>query len=154
MLITTFFSPVDYLWLYILLPTIALVALLGLLLGLCCVRRRTKPSPKPPLKNPKSPGVRPVSQQQCLGPHQQNMEMKALIPRQNLRVPEVPLNTIRFLQELGEGAFGKVYCGELLSLLGNGNTGTPVAIKTLKVSLWGCLRILDLLLGWSTLSRR
>nr|XP_042903811.1 inactive tyrosine-protein kinase transmembrane receptor ROR1 isoform X1 [Parasteatoda tepidariorum] len=117
---------VDYLWLYILLPTIAMVALLGLLLGLWCVRRRTKPSPKPPMKNAKSP-ARPVSHP---GPHQQ-MEMKALIPRANLRVPEVPLNSIRFLQELGEGAFGKVYCGELLSLHGNG-TITAVAIKTLK----------------------
>ncbi|GFT86851.1 inactive tyrosine-protein kinase transmembrane receptor ROR1 [Nephila pilipes] len=117
---------VDYLWLYILLPTIALVALLGLLLGLWCVKRRTKPSPKPPMKNPKVP-MRPISQQ---GPHQQ-MEMKALIPRSNVRVPEVPLNTVRFLQELGEGAFGKVYCGELLSLHGNGSV-TPVAIKTLK----------------------
>ncbi|KFM72830.1 Tyrosine-protein kinase transmembrane receptor ROR1, partial [Stegodyphus mimosarum] len=117
---------VDYLWLYILIPTIALVTILGLLLGLWCVRRRTKPSPKPPMKNSKIP-VRPISQQ---GPHQQ-MEMKSLIPRPNLRVPEVPRNSIRFLQELGEGAFGKVYCGELLSLHGNGSV-TAVAIKTLK----------------------
>lgn len=119
-----FFFLVDYLWLYILLPTIAVVAAIGLLLGLWCVRQRSKPSPKPPIKNSKVP-VRPVSQQGT-----QQMEMKALIPRANFRVPEVPLNSIRFLQELGEGAFGKVYCGEL-NLHSNGNV-TPVAIKTLK----------------------
>ncbi|XP_054714438.1 inactive tyrosine-protein kinase transmembrane receptor ROR1-like [Uloborus diversus] len=108
---------VDYLWLYILLPAIAIVLLLGMLLGLWCVRKRSKPSPKPTAKkgtdNP--------------------MEMKALIPRvPNVRVPEVPLRSIRFLQELGEGAFGKVYCGELMQGNGGANNITPVAIKTLK----------------------
>lgn len=116
---------VDYLWLYILLPSIASVAFVGLLLGLWCVRQRNKPSP-PPAKSAKLPS-RPLSQQ---GQHQQ-MEMKALIPRTQLRVPEIPLTSVRFLQELGEGAFGKVYCGEFLGAHGNGSV-TPVAIKTLK----------------------
>lgn len=44
---------------------------------------------------------------------------------------EYPMSAIRFLQELGEGAFGKVYRGELL--MGNGGPlVVPIAIKTLK----------------------
>ena len=48
------------------------------------------------------------------------------------RALEIPLTSIRFLQELGEGAFGKVYKGELAGWAG-GHT-TLVAIKTLKPS--------------------
>ena len=43
---------------------------------------------------------------------------------------EIPLGSIRFIQELGEGAFGKVYKGEL-AVGGRGNNSL-VAIKTLK----------------------
>lgn len=41
-------------------------------------------------------------------------------------MPHYPLNHIIFLHELGEGAFGKVYKGEI------SHTGKTVAIKTLK----------------------
>lgn len=44
---------------------------------------------------------------------------------------EYPMNTIRFIQELGEGAFGKVFRGELLMTNG-GPLVVPIAIKTLK----------------------
>ncbi|KAH9517899.1 Inactive tyrosine-protein kinase transmembrane receptor ror1 [Dermatophagoides farinae] len=44
---------------------------------------------------------------------------------------EYPMSTIRFIQELGEGAFGKVYRGELLMTNG-GPLIVPIAIKTLK----------------------
>jgi receptor tyrosine kinase-like orphan receptor 1 len=47
-----------------------------------------------------------------------------------LRAPEIPLASVRFLQELGEGSFGKVYKGEILSP--DGKSVTPVAIKSLK----------------------
>lgn len=47
------------------------------------------------------------------------------------RVREFPISSVRFLQELGEGAFGKVYKGEVLGLFGE-NTVSKVAIKTLK----------------------
>ena len=47
------------------------------------------------------------------------------------RALEIPLTSIRFLQELGEGAFGKVYKGELA---GWADGHTLVAIKTLKPS--------------------
>ena len=43
---------------------------------------------------------------------------------------EIPMASIRFIQELGEGAFGKVYKGEL-AVGGRGNNSL-VAIKTLK----------------------
>ncbi|XP_012268350.2 tyrosine-protein kinase transmembrane receptor Ror isoform X2 [Athalia rosae] len=49
----------------------------------------------------------------------------------NNRVPQFSIHNVAFLQELGEGAFGKVYKGELQT----GNKSEPtiyVAIKTLK----------------------
>jgi receptor tyrosine kinase-like orphan receptor 1 len=45
---------------------------------------------------------------------------------------EIPLASIRFLQELGEGAFGKVYKGELAGYSTVGTVSSLVAIKTLK----------------------
>merc|ERR1719204_2829438 len=45
---------------------------------------------------------------------------------------ELPLSSIRFLQELGEGAFGKVYKGELAGYSTVGAVSSLVAIKTLK----------------------
>ncbi|XP_078319398.1 inactive tyrosine-protein kinase transmembrane receptor ROR1-like isoform X6 [Crassostrea virginica] len=47
------------------------------------------------------------------------------------RIREFPLSSIRFLQELGEGAFGKVYKGEVIGLYGE-STVSKIAIKTLK----------------------
>ncbi|KAH9413899.1 Inactive tyrosine-protein kinase transmembrane receptor ror1 [Dermatophagoides pteronyssinus] len=44
---------------------------------------------------------------------------------------EYSMSTIRFIQELGEGAFGKVFRGELLMTNG-GPLIVPIAIKTLK----------------------
>ena len=46
------------------------------------------------------------------------------------RAREFPLSAIRFIQELGEGAFGKVYKGELLGVIPTGPA--LIAIKTLK----------------------
>ncbi|XP_040070662.2 inactive tyrosine-protein kinase transmembrane receptor ROR1 isoform X1 [Ixodes scapularis] len=116
---------VDYLWLYILLPSIATMALVGLLLAIACFRRRGKPSPNlPPTKGPKGVALR--------GPPQQNnMELNRLLPRAT-RAPEVPSPRVRFLQELGEGAFGKVYRGELLPVKRDCSLPIQVAIKTLK----------------------
>ena len=48
------------------------------------------------------------------------------------RAMELPLSSIRFLQELGEGAFGKVYKGELAGYSTVGAVSSLVAIKTLK----------------------
>ncbi|KAH8035512.1 hypothetical protein HPB51_005794 [Rhipicephalus microplus] len=119
---------VDYLWLYILLPSMATLALIGLLLGIACFRRRAKPSPPPSAKNFAGKAA-------LRGPAQQNLELGRLLPRptrQAFLAPEVPAARIRFLEELGEGAFGKVYRGEMLPAKRDCSAPVPVAIKTLK----------------------
>ncbi|XP_076441150.1 inactive tyrosine-protein kinase transmembrane receptor ROR1-like [Babylonia areolata] len=61
----------------------------------------------------------------------QPVEMSPLNPKPSCRAKEFPAHSIRYMQELGEGAFGKVYKGELLGLYGD-STVSKVAIKTLK----------------------
>ena len=71
-----------------------------------------------------------------VGSQQGTMEMNPLLSarqqqqRAKTKAMEIPLASIRFIQELGEGAFGKVYKGELSGFAGG--TFTLVAIKTLK----------------------
>lgn len=57
--------------------------------------------------------------------------MSPLNPKAVSRVREFPMQNIRFLQELGEGAFGKVYKGELVGLYSESSV-SKVAVKTLK----------------------
>lgn len=57
------------------------------------------------------------------------METVPLKSAMNIR--DFPISSIRFLQELGEGQFGKVFKGEVLGLYGD-NMISKVAIKTLK----------------------
>ncbi|KAK3599901.1 hypothetical protein CHS0354_022480 [Potamilus streckersoni] len=66
-----------------------------------------------------------------VGRQQQNMELCALTAKSPNRIRDLPISSIRFLQELGEGAFGKVYKGEVIGLFGD-NVVSKVAIKTLK----------------------
>ncbi|XP_013793832.2 tyrosine-protein kinase transmembrane receptor Ror-like, partial [Limulus polyphemus] len=73
------------------------------------------------------PTSKPVSQLQS----NQQVEMNSLLPKAQFTTPEYPLSAVHFLQELGEGAFGKVYRGELVGAQGTG-CGKLVAIKTLK----------------------
>ncbi|KAL3212174.1 hypothetical protein MRX96_051896 [Rhipicephalus microplus] len=89
-----------------------------------CFRRRAKPSPPPSAKNFAGKAA-------LRGPAQQNLELGRLLPRPT-RAPEVPAARIRFLEELGEGAFGKVYRGEMLPAKRDCSAPVPVAIKTLK----------------------
>ena len=49
---------------------------------------------------------------------------------QKVRAREFPISAVRFVQEMGDGAFGKVYRGELGGIVG-GMTSL-VAVKTLK----------------------
>ena len=65
------------------------------------------------------------------------MEMNSLLPPgststkvQKVRAREFPISAVRFVQEMGDGAFGKVYRGELGGIVG-GMTSL-VAVKTLK----------------------
>ncbi|QQP31369.1 Ror1, partial [Caligus rogercresseyi] len=120
------------------------VSLLGLLLGICCMRRKAMPS-KPGMERPNlgtAVGGLPNMELNSLLPPkgsnaqflqqqvQQPIEQPPPPPR--IRAREFPSSSIRFMQELGEGAFGKVYKGELLGSYGNPASGACVAIKTLK----------------------
>ena len=58
-----------------------------------------------------------------------SVELSSLLPRKAQRAIEYSLSSIRFIEELGEGAFGKVYRGELVMPQG---AVLPIAIKTLK----------------------
>ena len=94
------------------------------------------------------PSQRTLTQNGQNGSSNCNMEMNSLLQNQQQMQPqfvqqvappqqpnrprarEFPLSAIRFLQELGEGAFGKVYKGELMGIIPTGPA--LVAIKTLK----------------------
>jgi len=129
-------------WLYIAVPAVSIVAILGLVIGLCCMNRRdvpNKPLIVPAGSNRAFSNSGPISNQQQQfkdGNHQGTLEMNPLISgrqqqqQQKARAMEIPMTSIRFLQELGEGAFGKVYKGELSGIVGS--CTTLVAIKTLK----------------------
>ncbi|XP_064607266.1 inactive tyrosine-protein kinase transmembrane receptor ROR1-like isoform X2 [Liolophura sinensis] len=101
---------------YILVPgiTVPLVYLI-LIAALCCFCRRKN--------NKKAQNL----------PHHpdQQMELSPLTGKSGSRIKEIPLQQIRFVQELGEGTYGKVYRGEALGLQ-PGNAPVRVTIKTLK----------------------
>ena len=65
------------------------------------------------------------------------MEMNSLLPGHNSKPPpkvrarEFQISAVRFVQEMGDGVFGKIYKGELGGIVG-GST-TLVAVKTLKL---------------------
>ena len=121
-------------WLYIAVPAVSAVAILGLSIGLCCMRRKQPPAK--PLITPASGRAFNSNTMGGVGSNQGTMEMNPLLTarqqqqKAKTRAMEIPLASIRFIQELGEGAFGKVYKGELSGFVGG--TFTLVAIKTLK----------------------
>ena len=124
-------------WLYIMVPAVSALAILGLSIGLCCMKRKQPPA-KPMIVSAGTQGRGFNSntlQQGGLGSQQGTLEMNPLLTarqqqqKMKTRAMEIPLASIRFLQELGEGAFGKVYKGELSGYVG---CTTLVAIKTLK----------------------
>ena len=106
-------------WLYIGIPSAAIGALLILLLIVVCVRRQKRKSKsKAAMKNPYcGPIINGTSIARVPG---QQMEMSALLPPGNgmatlqgpitnrILAPEFSLHAVRFQQDLGEGAFGKV----------------------------------------------
>jgi len=121
-------------WLYVAVPAISALAILGLSIGLCCMRRKAPPAK--PLIMPAGSLGRNFGGQHSGS--QANMEMGPLLTarqqqqKTKARAMELPLSSIRFLQELGEGAFGKVYKGELAGYSTVGAVSSLVAIKTLK----------------------
>ena len=125
-------------WLYIAVPAVSALAILGLSIGLCCMKRKQPPA-KPLIVSAGSQGRgfnSNAGQQGGVGSHQGTLEMNPLLTarqqqqKMKTRAMEIPLGSIRFIQELGEGAFGKVYKGELSGYVGG--VTTLVAIKTLK----------------------
>lgn len=74
---------------YILIAAVVGASILGGVVAYVCVRQRTR--------FPKQPS-----------PKAKTVELNALLPKQQqLRAREFPLANVRFMQELGEGAFGK-----------------------------------------------
>ncbi|CAG7786273.1 unnamed protein product, partial [Allacma fusca] len=98
----------------------AVVLLLLLVLLICCCRRGCK-SKKSTGKSLSSVGS------------MQALEMNSLLRKPGqAKAPEIPISNVQFYQELGEGAFGKVYKGDAIFRLGE--APLRVAIKTLKAS--------------------
>ena len=81
-------------WVFVLIAGVVGGTVLIFLVAGICLKRRTK-SPKQP------------------SPKAKTVELNALLPKQQqqqqqqLRAREFPLSQVRFMQELGEGAFGK-----------------------------------------------
>nr|AVT56262.1 receptor tyrosine kinase [Boisea trivittata] len=103
-----------------------------LLVYCCCTRKKLSPSDAEIDINQRSSKNSPCRKGKGSG-----LEMSALIPgsgsssvKSEARVREYHPSNIRFIQELGEGAFGKVYKGEIIGC--PGEEPMPVAIKTLK----------------------
>ncbi|KAL8604777.1 hypothetical protein ACOMHN_017735 [Nucella lapillus] len=103
---------------FILVPSITIPLALAILLAIVCFCQRSR-------------GRGGGRHHAANGKSGQPVEMSPLNPKPSTRAKEIPPQNIRYLQELGEGAFGKVYKGELLGVYGD-NTITKVAIKTLK----------------------
>lgn len=84
-----FFTLGDNTWVYILVAAIVgATVLLSMIIALCMKQKA---------KSPKQPS-----------PKAKTVELNALLPKQQqLRAREFPLANVRFMQELGEGAFGE-----------------------------------------------
>ncbi|XP_029002565.1 inactive tyrosine-protein kinase transmembrane receptor ROR1 isoform X3 [Betta splendens] len=106
--------------LYILVPSVAIPLAIALLFFFICVCRNNQKSSRPPAPRPK-----PV--------RGQNVEMSMLTtaykPKQ-CKAKELPLSAVRFMEELGECALGKIYKGHLY--LPGMEQAQLVAIKTMK----------------------
>ena len=147
------------LYIYVVIPAVVVVAVVTLFIGLCCMKRRTKSNKKEAqIAAQAMAASNGLTMAGTNGSHatmishngqSTTMEMSRLLPeqqqqvmmqqqqqqpqqpqQQRMRAKEFPLQSVRFMQELGEGAFGKVYQGELIGMISPG--ATLVAIKTLK----------------------
>ncbi|XP_028857389.1 inactive tyrosine-protein kinase transmembrane receptor ROR1 [Denticeps clupeoides] len=105
--------------LYILVPSVAIPLAIALLFFFICVCRNNQKTARPPA--PRQP--KPV--------RGQNVEMSMLPAyKPKSKAKELPLSAVRFMEELGEGGFGKIYKGHLY--LPGMEHAQLVAIKTLK----------------------
>ncbi|XDV35768.1 hypothetical protein PO909_005651 [Leuciscus waleckii] len=105
--------------LYILVPSVAIPLAIALLFFFICVCRNNQKASRPPA--PRQP--KPV--------RGQNVEMSMLTAyKPKSKAKELPLSAVRFMEELGESSFGKIYKGHLY--LPGMEHAQLVAIKTLK----------------------
>ncbi|XP_015211159.1 inactive tyrosine-protein kinase transmembrane receptor ROR1 [Lepisosteus oculatus] len=114
--------------LYILVPSVAIPLAIALLFFFICVCRNNQKTSRPPAQRQPKP-VRG-----------QNVEMSMLNTyKPKSKAKELPLSAVRFMEELGECTFGKIYKGHLY--LPGMDHAQLVAIKTLKdysnPQLWG-----------------
>eukprot|EP00062_Callorhinchus_milii_P014667 gi/632964083/ref/XP_007898226.1/ PREDICTED: tyrosine-protein kinase transmembrane receptor ROR2 isoform X2 [Callorhinchus milii] len=106
--------------LYILVPSIAIPLVIALLFFLVCMCRNKHKASTP------SPQRR-----QLMASPSQDMEMPLISPHKQGKLKEICLSAVRFMEELGEDRFGKVYKGHLYST-GPGEPAQVIAIKTIK----------------------
>ncbi|XP_041911238.1 inactive tyrosine-protein kinase transmembrane receptor ROR1 [Arvicola amphibius] len=105
--------------LYILVPSVAIPLAIAFLFFFICVCRNNQKSSSPPVQRQPKP-VRG-----------QNVEMSMLNAyKPKSKAKELPLSAVRFMEELGECTFGKIYKGHLY--LPGMDHAQVVAIKTLK----------------------
>ncbi|XP_036880265.1 inactive tyrosine-protein kinase transmembrane receptor ROR1 isoform X5 [Manis javanica] len=105
--------------LYILVPSVAVPLAIALLFFFICVCRNNQKSSSPPV------------QRQPKHVRGQNVEMSMLNAyKPKSKAKELPLSAVRFMEELGECTFGKIYKGHLY--LPGMDHAQLVAIKTLK----------------------
>ena len=115
------------------LPAAVALVLVAVIVAICCMRQTHKKPLSVTTSSPRS-FINPSA---AASQHNYSeMEMNSLLPgstssKQNkVRAREFPISAVRFVQEMGDGVFGKVYRGELGGIVG-GMT-TLVAVKTLK----------------------
>ena len=106
----------------ILVPSVAVPLGLALLLGVVCICRRNKAA---------NSGTKSAMARGGGANTQNQVELNPMLAKAPVRTREFPMSNIRFLQELGEGAFGKVYKGDVLGYHGDQSV-MRVAVKTLK----------------------
>ncbi|CAB4068987.1 ROR1 [Lepeophtheirus salmonis] len=116
------------LWVYVAIPIAIAIGLTVIIILFVCFRRRGIMHRKGGLSSSGSNSPRSLitlpSSQNCSS---SEMEMNSLLPN---RAALGGSSAIRFIQELGDGAFGKVYRGDLGGIVGG--CTTSVAIKTLR----------------------
>ena len=122
-------------WLYVVLPAAVALVSVAVLLAVCCFTSSSKKPLSVATSSPRS-FINPSSGS-TYNNHSE-MEMNSLLPNQQqsnklpkVRAREFPISAVRFVQEMGDGAFGKVYRGELGGIVGG--SSTLVAVKTLKI---------------------
>ncbi|NP_038874.3 tyrosine-protein kinase transmembrane receptor ROR2 precursor [Mus musculus] len=114
--------------LYILVPSIAIPLVIACLFFLVCMcRNKQKASASTPQRR------------QLMASPSQDMEMPLISQHKQAKLKEISLSTVRFMEELGEDRFGKVYKGHLFGPA-PGEPTQAVAIKTLKDKAEGPLR--------------